>query len=148
MYMELNEKNLASVYKNASSYLPKSENSESTSETETTEQECPIEAEVELEKKNFKKNIEEATINLSSILQSNKLIYSFVENLEKSVEEILTNIKDYIDYSNEKLETFKTQILSDTDNYNSKMTQKLDSLRNQVMNDTNNYNSRISKYMS
>lgn len=148
MYMELNEKNLASVYKNASAYLPKSENSESTSETETTEQECPIEAEVEQEKKKFKKNIEEATINLSSILQSNKLIYSFVENLEKSVEEILTNIKDYIDYSNEKLETFKTQILSDTDTYNSKMTQKLDSLRNQVMNDTNNYNSKISKYMS
>lgn len=164
MYMELNEKNLASVYKNASTtYVPKDSQSESGSESFTDSSESPVrvptpvKTPVRVERVSSRpvekvssrkcKVEEETNVNLGAILHSNKLIFSFVESLEKSVEEILSNIKEYIDYSNEKLELLKDQVMNETESYNSKLISNLESLTNQVMNETNSYKSKMSKYM-
>jgi len=140
MYFELNEKNLASVYKNASTYGSNSgsdagdiqpvENTKQVSaqvftivNSENSVSEAsdivPVEntGEIASDLQSFNQDV----INLSSIQASNNQIHSFVVNLEKSVSEVLSNIKDYIENTNEKLEMIKKQVPSDVDAYKAKV---------------------------
>jgi hypothetical protein len=139
MYFELNEKNLASVYKNASTYGSSSgsdageiqpvENIEQTSQevfnivTENSDSE-PIDIEPVEQTGEIVSDLPglpNDVINLSSIQASNNQIHSFVVNLEKSVSEVLSNITDYIKNTNEKLELIKKQVPSDVDAYKAKV---------------------------
>jgi hypothetical protein len=140
MYFELNEKNLASVYKNASTYgstsgsdageIQPAENtktispqvfsiiSSEKSDSEPSDIE-PVEHTGEIV--SDLSALHQDVINLSSIQASNNQIHSFVVNLEKSVSEVLSNIKDYIENTNEKLEMIKKQVPSDVDAYKAKV---------------------------
>jgi Na+/phosphate symporter len=109
MFTELNEKNMASVYKNVSTYVSSPLCSEAGDVTPEEVYEVPT--------------LQNDIINLSAIQESNNLIYSFVVNLEKSVSEVLSNVKDYIETSNEKLALIKKQYSDDVDAYKTKVSQ-------------------------
>jgi Na+/phosphate symporter len=113
MFSELNEKNLASVYKNVSTYA----SSPVCSETGDVQPEEDIKEAQELEQL----VLENDAINLTAIQESNNHIYSFVVNLERSVSEVLSNVKDYIENSNEKLALIKKQYSDDVDAYKTKV---------------------------
>lgn len=108
MLTELNEQNLASVYKNVSAYVSSPLVSES--------------GDVQPEELNELPDLQnEDVLNLSAIQESNNHIFSFVVNLEKSVSEVLSNVKDYIETSNEKLALIKKQYSDDVDAYKTKV---------------------------
>lgn len=137
MYFELNEKNLASVYKNASTYG--STSGSDAGENQPAENTKPQAFSIVNSEKSASEAIDiepvehtgdivsdasamhQDVINLSSIQASNNQIHSFVVNLEKSVSEVLSNIKDYIENMNEKLELIKKQVPSDVDAYKAKV---------------------------
>jgi hypothetical protein len=111
MFTELSEKNLASVYKNVSTYVSSPVCSEA----------GDLQPEEDIKIVKEQPVLENDAINLSAIQESNNHIYSFVVNLEKSVSEVLSNVKDYIETSNEKLDLIKKQHSDDIDAYNTKV---------------------------
>lgn len=111
MFTELNEKNLASVYKNVCTYVSSPACSEA-GDVEVVEQTREV---YEIP------TLQNDVISLSAIQATNNHIYSFVVNLEKSVSEVLSNVKDYIETSNERLDLIKKQHSDDIDAYKTKV---------------------------